>query len=159
MLSSKSIKAKDTILSSLSSKFFSVITPPMISMSSSNLFLQTGVTATGVPGSFYSRLFPKAFLHFAYSSYALQCLSKVPEEVVDMNSPSWNKGRIHYSKSADQVVKAYTTQYAKDMECFLNARAQEIVRGGLMAFVVPGRPNGIPHTEVFVNTATELFGS
>ncbi|KAI5330494.1 hypothetical protein L3X38_029892 [Prunus dulcis] len=115
--------------------------------------------ATGVPGSFYSRLFPKAFLHFAYSSYALQCLSKVPEEVVDMNSPAWNKGRIHYSKSADQVVKAYTTQYAKDMECFLNARAQEIVCGGLMAFVVPGRPNGISHTEVFVNTAKELFGS
>ncbi|KAM1982460.1 hypothetical protein ACFX15_038818 [Malus domestica] len=115
--------------------------------------------AAGVPGSFYSRLFPKDFLHFAYSSYSLHFLSKVPEEVVDVNSPAWNKGRIHYSKSANHVVQAYEAQYAKDMDCFLSARAQEIVSGGLMAFVVPGRPNGIPHAEVFLNNAKELFGS
>ncbi|PRQ15949.1 putative loganate O-methyltransferase [Rosa chinensis] len=45
---------------------------------------------------FYSRLFPKAHLHLVYSSFSLQCLSKVPEEVLDRNSPAWNKGRIHY---------------------------------------------------------------
>ncbi|CAN6577799.1 unnamed protein product [Malus baccata var. baccata] len=115
--------------------------------------------ATGVPGSFHSRLFPKDFLHFVYSSYALQCLSKVPEEVADINSPAWNKGRIYYSNSEDQVVKAYEAQYAKDMGCLLNARAQEIVCGGLMAFVVPGRPNGVPHTQVFGNKVIELIGS
>lgn len=115
--------------------------------------------AMGVPGSFYSRLFPKACLHFVYSSFSLQCLSKVPEQVVDRSSPAWNKGRIHYSNSAHEVVEAYATQYAKDMECFLSARAQEIVGGGLVAFVVPGRPDGTPHTQNIYNMSTDLFGS
>ncbi|XP_050379110.1 loganic acid O-methyltransferase-like [Argentina anserina] len=115
--------------------------------------------AMGVPGSFYSRLFPKAHLHFVYSSFSLQCLSKVPEEVLDRNSPAWNKGRAHYSNSAHQVVEAYSAQYARDMGCFLNARAQEIVEGGLMAFVVPGRPNGTPHAQNYYNMTLDLFGS
>lgn len=115
--------------------------------------------AMGVPGSFYSRLFPKACLHFVYSSFSLQCLSKVPEQVVDRSSPAWNKGRIHYSNSAHEVVEAYATQYAKDMECFLSARAQEIVGGGLVAFVVPGRPDGTPHAQNFYNMSLDLFGS
>lgn len=33
--------------------------------------------AAGVPGSFYSRVFPKASLHFVHCSYALHWLSKV----------------------------------------------------------------------------------
>ncbi|XP_061998414.1 loganic acid O-methyltransferase-like [Rosa rugosa] len=115
--------------------------------------------AMGVPGSFYSRLFPKAHLHFVYSSFSLQFLSKVPEEVLDRSSPAWNKGRVHYSNSAHQVVEAYSAQYAKDMECFLNARAQEIVGGGLMAFVVPGRPNEIPHAQSYYNMSLDLCGS
>lgn len=115
--------------------------------------------AMGVPGSFYSRLFPKACLHFVYSSFSLQCLSKVPEQVVDRSSPAWNKGRIHYSNSAHEVVEAYATQYAKDMECFLSARAQEIVGGGLVAFVVPGRADGTPHAQNFYNMSLDLFGS
>lgn len=32
---------------------------------------------TGVPGSFYGRLFPTNSLHFVHSSYSLQWLSKV----------------------------------------------------------------------------------
>ncbi|KAM5551468.1 loganic acid O-methyltransferase-like [Rosa sericea] len=115
--------------------------------------------AMGVPGSFYSRLFPKAHLHFVYSSFSLQCLSKVPEEVLDRSSPAWNKGKVHYSNSAHQVVEAYSARYAKDMECFLNARAQEIVGGGLMAFVVPGRPNETPHAQTYYNMSLDLFGS
>ncbi|GMY23879.1 loganic acid O-methyltransferase-like [Fagus crenata] len=82
--------------------------------------------AAGVPGSFYSRLFPNASLHFVHSSYAIHWLSKVPKSVVDKSSPAWNKGRIHYSNSEVEVVKAYEAQYAEDMECFLNARAQEV---------------------------------
>ncbi|GMY23892.1 loganic acid O-methyltransferase-like [Fagus crenata] len=82
--------------------------------------------AAGMPGSFYSRLFPNASLHFVHSSYAIHWLSKVPKLVVDKSSPAWNKGRIHYSNSEVEVVKAYEAQYAEDMECFLNARAQEV---------------------------------
>ncbi len=115
--------------------------------------------AAGVPGSFHSRIFPSASLHFVIISYALHCLSRVPKEVLDKTSPAYNKGRIHYSNSSDKVVEAYAAQYAKDMECFLNARAQEVVCGGLVAIIVPGCPNGIPHSQIFVNMWYELFWS
>ncbi|XP_024929199.3 loganic acid O-methyltransferase-like [Ziziphus jujuba] len=115
--------------------------------------------ATGVPGSFHGRLFPSSSLHFVYSSHAVHWLSRVPKEVLDKNSPAWNKGRIHYSNSPIEVVKSYEAQYVKDMERFLNARAQEIVHGGLMALLVPACPNETPHSELFFNKITELLGS
>ncbi|PON33487.1 SAM dependent carboxyl methyltransferase [Trema orientale] len=62
--------------------------------------------AAGLPGSFRSRLFPSASLHFVNSAYAIQILSLLPKEVVDKSSPARNKGRIHYSNSAPEVVKA-----------------------------------------------------
>ncbi|KAF8398920.1 hypothetical protein HHK36_014785 [Tetracentron sinense] len=42
----------------------------------------------GVPGSFHSRLFPEASLHFVYSAYALHFLSKLSKEVVEKRSPA-----------------------------------------------------------------------
>ncbi|KAF8407711.1 hypothetical protein HHK36_006846 [Tetracentron sinense] len=81
-----------------------------------------------------------------YSSYALYWLSKVPKEVLDINPPTWNKGRIHYPGSAKEVVEAYSAQYAKDMESFLYARAQEVVDGGLMTLLIASLPDGILHS-------------
>ena len=114
--------------------------------------------ATGVPGSFHGRLFPASSIHFVYSSHALHWLSRVSEEVVDKSSPAWNKGRIYYSNSADEVLKSYEAQYFKDMHACLSARAQEIVHGGLMALIVPACPNGTPHSQVFLNKTLELLG-
>ena len=110
--------------------------------------------STGVPGSFHDRLFPNSSMHFVHSSYTVQWLSKVPKELVDKTSPAWNKGRIHYSNSAKEVRKCYEAQFFKDMHRFLNARAQEILLGGLMALVLPACPNGTPHNQVFFNKAT-----
>ncbi|CAN6584855.1 unnamed protein product [Malus baccata var. baccata] len=115
--------------------------------------------AAGLPVSFYGRLFPNASIHFFYSTYALQWLSRVPKEVVDKNCPAWNKGRIHYSNSTDEVVRAYEAQHAEDMECFLNARAQEIADGGMMVLVIPGRPNTLLHSDSLVNVCYQLIGS
>ncbi|KAL3502542.1 hypothetical protein ACH5RR_036991 [Cinchona calisaya] len=67
--------------------------------------------ASGVPGSFYTRVFPKASLHFAHCSYALHWLSKVPKEIQDKNSNAFNKGRIHYTGNEKHVVKAYFGQF------------------------------------------------
>ncbi|XP_042509583.1 loganic acid O-methyltransferase-like isoform X1 [Macadamia integrifolia] len=97
--------------------------------------------AAGMPGSFYGRLFPKASLHFVHSSYALHFLSRVPTELEDETCLAWNKGRIHYTSSQREVVEAYSVQYAKDMDSFLHARAQEIVCGGLMALLIPSLPD------------------
>ncbi|KAL0430210.1 UNVERIFIED_CONTAM: Loganic acid O-methyltransferase [Sesamum radiatum] len=96
--------------------------------------------AVGLPGSFHQRLLPKASLHFAYSSWALHWLSQVPKAVTDPNSPAWNKGKIDYLGARQEVYDAYSNQFAKDMESFLEARAEELVSGGLMAFLVPAFP-------------------
>lgn len=96
----------------------------------------------GVPGSFHDRLFPKSSLHFVYTSYALHWLSKLPEELLDKDSPAWNKGRIHYFDAPLEVCNAYETQFFKDIETFLSHRAMEIVPGGMMVVLTGGRPNG-----------------
>ncbi|GMN46346.1 hypothetical protein TIFTF001_015528 [Ficus carica] len=115
--------------------------------------------AAGVPGSFYRRLFPKYSLHFVHSSSAAHWLSRVPEEVEDKSSPAWNKGKVHYSNSTAEVIKAFEAQFAKDMDNFLKIRAQEIVHGGLMVLILPGRFNGAPHANNYINKAYELLES
>ncbi|CAA2960941.1 probable S-adenosylmethionine-dependent methyltransferase At5g37990 [Olea europaea subsp. europaea] len=97
--------------------------------------------AAGVPGSFYERQFPKDSLHFAHSSCTLNWLSVMPQEILDNSSPAWNQGKITYSGEKKEVLKAYALQYAKDLDSFFKARAQELVCGGLMAILVPTVPN------------------
>ncbi|KAL9372385.1 hypothetical protein Peur_034629 [Populus x canadensis] len=113
----------------------------------------------GMPGSFHGRLFPNDSLHIVHTSYALQWLSRVPKEVEDVSSPAWNKGRIYYSSAGDQTVKAYADQFAEDLDCFLHARAQEVVRGGLIILMVPGRLDTSPHTRVVSNISYDILGS
>ncbi|CAL5339012.1 unnamed protein product [Camellia sinensis] len=71
--------------------------------------------------------------------------SKVPEELLDKSCPAWNKGRIHYTSAPKEVITAYTTQFAKDMETFFNARADEIEAGGMMIVTLPALPNMHDH--------------
>ncbi|KAL6269795.1 hypothetical protein ACE6H2_026706 [Prunus campanulata] len=96
----------------------------------------------GVPGSFHGRLFPEASLNFVYSAYALHWLSKIPDELRDINSPAFNKGRILYGNAPYEVGQAYSAQYAKDIKSFFHARGQELAPGGLMVLLIPGRPHG-----------------
>ncbi|KAJ4841379.1 hypothetical protein Tsubulata_033362 [Turnera subulata] len=98
--------------------------------------------AAGVPGSFHNRLFPKASLHVGHSSYAVHWLSKLPEEILDPNSPAYNKDSIHCTGFSKEVAKAFLEQFHIDMESFLNARAQEVVSGGLFLLTVAGLPEG-----------------
>ncbi|KAL3731286.1 hypothetical protein ACJRO7_028200 [Eucalyptus globulus] len=114
--------------------------------------------AAGVPGSFHGRLFPKASLHFVHSSYALQWLCKVPKELVDPNSPAFNRGRVHYTSAPREVSDAYTSQFAKDMVTFLHARGEEIASGGIMVLVMPGIANGIPYSRVPSGVMFDLLG-
>lgn len=104
--------------------------------------------AVGVPGSFHDRLFPESSLHFVYTSYSLQWLSALPEELSDKNSPVCNKGRVHYTNAPNEVLNAYSTQFAMDMENFLNARAKEVVPGGMMVMIFAGIPKGKPYSEI-----------
>nr|POF17158.1 putative s-adenosylmethionine-dependent methyltransferase at5g38100 [Quercus suber] len=115
--------------------------------------------AAGVPGSFHGRLFPKESLHFIHSSFALQWLSKVPMEVMDEGSPTWNKGRIFYIDAQKEVVEAFATQFAEDMESFLFARAQELAVGGLLPFFIPGIPDVMSNSDTFIGKELDLLGS
>ncbi|KAK3021865.1 hypothetical protein RJ639_047787, partial [Escallonia herrerae] len=91
-----------------------------------------------VPGSFYGRLFPESSLHI---------LSKVPEEVLDINSPAWNKEKIYYTSASDEVFNAYAVQYANDMNNFLNAKAEEVVAGRLVLLVMISIPDGVHRSQ------------
>ncbi|KAG9449047.1 hypothetical protein H6P81_009012 [Aristolochia fimbriata] len=93
--------------------------------------------AAGVPGSFHGRLFPEESLHFVHSSYAVHWLSRVPDEVKDDKSPAWNKGKILSVGAKREVEEAYAAQFAKDMEVFLQARAEEVAAAGLIALILP----------------------
>ncbi|CAI9777652.1 unnamed protein product [Fraxinus pennsylvanica] len=115
--------------------------------------------AAGVPGSFHGRLFPKASLHFAYSSCTLNWLSEVPKEVVDPLSPAWNEGKILYYGDKNEVINAYAAQYAKDFNSFLKARAEELVSGGLMALLIGVEPNPTKNVSSISLPSFELLGS
>ncbi|KAG6603954.1 Salicylate carboxymethyltransferase, partial [Cucurbita argyrosperma subsp. sororia] len=75
---------------------------------------------SGVPGSFYGRLFPAKSLHFVYSSYSLHWLSQVPKGIES------NKGNTFIGSSTPKsVLEAYYTQFHKDFSMFLKCRAEE----------------------------------
>lgn len=115
--------------------------------------------AAGVAGSFHDRLFPESSLHFVHSSYSLQWLSTLPRELTDKSSPAWNKGRVHYTSAPDEVFRAYSTQFAADMGNFLNARAKELVPGGMMVLILSGIPKGMPYSQLLAGTMYELLAS
>ena len=115
--------------------------------------------AAGVPGSFHSRLFPNSSLHIVYSSASLHWLSAMPKEMENRSSPSWNKGRIYHLNAADEFIEAYSSQNQQDMARFLDARAQEVVEGGLMILCFPGRPDGTLPSHFIANVLLYLLGS
>ncbi|KAM6567618.1 hypothetical protein CsatA_026746 [Cannabis sativa] len=115
--------------------------------------------AVGVPGSFHGHLFPNSSLHLVHSSYALLWLSQLPKELVDESSTAFNRGRIHYLNASNDVFKAYGAQFAKDMAMFLDARAKELVVGGLMVLTMPFAPNGVTFSRVLMCVVFHLLGS
>ncbi|KZV20068.1 S-adenosyl-L-methionine-dependent methyltransferase superfamily protein [Dorcoceras hygrometricum] len=89
----------------------------------------------GVPGSFYTRLFPRNSLHFAFSSCSLHWLSQVPQGLVRQN-----KENIYISiSSPPEVLDAYAEQYKRDLSTFLRLRGEEMVPGGRMVLTFMGR--------------------
>ncbi|CAK9162622.1 unnamed protein product [Ilex paraguariensis] len=100
-----------------------------------------------------------ASLHFAFSSFSLSWISNLPEEILDSKSPTWNKGMIHYTGGSKEVYVAYAVQFAKDLETFLNARAEELVGGGLMALLISTVPNVMNSSETTTESEIDPLGS
>ncbi|XP_074567423.1 putative jasmonic acid carboxyl methyltransferase 2 [Curcuma longa] len=98
---------------------------------------------TGVPGTFYDRLFPAKSLHLVCSSSSLHWLSQMPEELQQKEgSPAAcvNKGKVFISAGSPPcVAEAYRKQFHRDFRNFLRCRAEEIVRGGWMVLAFMSR--------------------
>ncbi|KAK9073916.1 hypothetical protein SSX86_006510 [Deinandra increscens subsp. villosa] len=97
---------------------------------------------TGVPGSFFGRLFAIESLNFVHSSYSLQWLSKLPE------LEEINKGNIYLSSTTpESVCRAYFKQFSKDFLGFLRCRSKEVMAGGRMVLTLAGRTTEDPRGE------------
>ncbi|XP_028807227.1 salicylate carboxymethyltransferase-like [Neltuma alba] len=113
---------------------------------------------SGIPGSFYGRLFPSKSLHFVHSSCSLMWLSQVPEGMEN------NKGNIYMaSTSPSNVLKACYQQFQRDLPLFLQCRAKEVVEGGCMVLTFLGRRSDDPFSNecclIWELMATALNGS
>ncbi|CAH8373513.1 unnamed protein product [Eruca vesicaria subsp. sativa] len=89
---------------------------------------------SGVPGSFYSRLFPRKSLHLVHSVYSIHFLSKVPD---GLEKNSMNVYITNSSPLSD--YKAYLNQFQRDFTTFLRMRSEEMVRNGRMVLTIMGR--------------------
>ncbi|XP_010547460.1 PREDICTED: salicylate/benzoate carboxyl methyltransferase-like isoform X2 [Tarenaya hassleriana] len=102
-----------------------------------HFFCKTGkglCFVSGVPGSFYSRLFPSKSLHFVNSSYSLHWLSEVPRGL------KGNKGSVFMTGSSPRTVyEAYLNQFRKDFSLFLRSRSEEMICDGRMVLTLIGR--------------------
>lgn len=89
---------------------------------------------SGMPGSFYGRLFPRNSLHFLHSSSSLHWLSKVPAGLDGQGRTTiTNKGKIYISPtSPHSVLEAYAAQFRNDFSSFLKSRFEEMIPGGRM---------------------------
>ncbi|KAG7579059.1 SAM dependent carboxyl methyltransferase [Arabidopsis thaliana x Arabidopsis arenosa] len=89
---------------------------------------------SGVPGSFYSRLFPRKSLHFVHSAFSIHWLSKIPDGL-ESNTKSIY---IKYPYPPN-VYKSYLNQFKNDFSLFLKMRSEEIVHNGHMVLTFVGR--------------------
>lgn len=100
------------------------------------------VFLSGVPGSFYGRLFPRKSVHFVCSCSSLHWLSQVPPGLFDeATSRPVNRGKMYISSTSPLAVPAaYLRQFQRDFSLFLKSRAAEVVPGGRMVLAMLGRP-------------------
>lgn len=116
-------------------------------------------TVAGVPGSFRGKLFPRASMNIMHSSFAVYFLGKVPEEVKKPESPAWNKGKITYCESSKEVTEAYLAQFQAETETFFKERLLEMVDDGLLAILIPCRPEGMAVSESMLMQMVECVCS
>ncbi|CAO2047715.1 unnamed protein product [Urochloa humidicola] len=94
----------------------------------------------GLPGSFYTRLFPDHCVHLFHSSYCLMWRSKVPEELA--RGTVLNEGNMYiWEGTPPSVVKLYRKQFQDDFSLFLKLRHKELVANGQMVLAFLGRKN------------------
>uniref|UniRef100_A0ACD5Z0N5 Uncharacterized protein n=2 Tax=Avena sativa TaxID=4498 RepID=A0ACD5Z0N5_AVESA len=87
----------------------------------------------GLPGSYYTRLFPRQSCHLFHSSYCLHWRSQVPAGLRGGGKEHLNEGNIYIAQTTPAgVAELYRQQFQEDMLLFLKLRHEELVLGGQM---------------------------
>ncbi|CAA7030323.1 unnamed protein product [Microthlaspi erraticum] len=114
--------------------------------------------SAGVPGSFLDRVLPKKSFHIGIISYAFHFTSKVPKGITNRNSPLWNKD-MHCTGINKAVKKAYLDQYSVDTKNLLDARAEELVPGGLFLIFGSCMRDGVKMSETCKGVPMDCLGA
>ncbi|CAN7039767.1 unnamed protein product [Brassica rapa subsp. trilocularis] len=114
--------------------------------------------SAGVPGSFFERVLPKESFHIGVINYAFHFTSKIPKGITDRDSPSWNRD-MHCTGFNEAVKKAYLDQYSADTKILLDARADELVPGGLMLLFGSCLRDGVKMSETSKGIVLDAVGA
>lgn len=110
---------------------------------------------SGIPGSFYTRLFPSQSVHLFHSLFCLQWRSQVPEGLNGTGKTHQDKGDIYITKTmSPSIVKLFQQQFQKDFSLFLKLRYEELVFGGQIVLTFIGRK----YEDVFNGEPNHLYG-
>ncbi|XP_044965133.1 anthranilate O-methyltransferase 2-like [Hordeum vulgare subsp. vulgare] len=94
----------------------------------------------GLPGSYYTRLFPRQSCHLFHSSFCLHWRSRVPAGLEGGGRKYLNEGNIYIARTTPAgVAELYRRQFQNDMLLFLKLRYEELVVGGQMVLTFLGR--------------------
>lgn len=110
---------------------------------------------SGLPNSYYIRLFPRQSVHLFHSSYCLHWRSQVPEGLEGKREVYLNEENMYITKNTSPlVVKLFQEQFREDFSLFLRLRHEELVYGGQMVLTFLGRKN----EDVYSGDLNHLFG-
>ncbi|CAA7030314.1 unnamed protein product [Microthlaspi erraticum] len=114
--------------------------------------------SAGVPCSFFERVLPKKSFHIGMINYAFHFMSKIPKGITDRDSPLWNKD-MHCTGFNEAVKKAYLDQYSVDIKNLLDARAEELIPGGLFLIFGSCLRDGVKMSETFKGVGMDCIGA
>ncbi|CAA7030317.1 unnamed protein product [Microthlaspi erraticum] len=84
--------------------------------------------------------------------------SRVPKGITNRDSPMWNKD-VHCTGFNKAVKKAYLDQYSVDTKNLLDARAEELVPGGLFLIFGSCLRDGVKMSETFIGVGIDCIGA
>uniref|UniRef100_A0A8I7B9B8 Uncharacterized protein n=1 Tax=Hordeum vulgare subsp. vulgare TaxID=112509 RepID=A0A8I7B9B8_HORVV len=109
----------------------------------------------GLPGSYYTKLFPRQSVHLFHSSYCLHWRSELPDGFAAKREKHLNNGNIYIARTTPPyVVTLYQEHFQKDMLLFLKLRYEELVLGGQMVLTFLGRKT----EDVYNGDMNQLYG-
>ncbi|TVU10522.1 hypothetical protein EJB05_44059, partial [Eragrostis curvula] len=125
-------------LNDLPGNDFNLVFQSLESVATEDMAAAPPCYVAGLPGSYYTRLFPCQSVHLFHSSFSLMFRSKVPDDL--SNGTHRNEDNIYIGRSTPpSVVQMFQEQFRKDFKLFLTLRHKELVSGGRMILTFLGR--------------------